>query len=165
MDAYLAAVDVPGAVRDLLARSQAMGGLRGAYLEGVARSLGIMWELAQEQLGRGPAVPYARCVQSSCGRAPEPSRPEEKRRRLAELLARAGHPSGTPAELLEAVDAWRAERLVPRKSVRQLGDAFIAQLEEGTRRHVVPHLPASLHDVPRANVRSCPSRTPGSPAP
>ena len=156
VDAYLAAVDVPGAVRDLLARSQAMGGLRGAYLEGVARSLGIMWELALEQLGRGPAVPYARCVQSSCGQAPEPSRPEEKRRRLAELLARAGHPSGTPAELLDAVDAWRAERLVPRKSVRQLGDAFIAQLEEGTRRHVVPYLPPSLHGVPRANVTFLP---------
>ena len=29
-------VDVPGAVRDLAARSRAMGGLRGAYLEGVA---------------------------------------------------------------------------------------------------------------------------------
>jgi hypothetical protein len=156
VDAYLDAVDVPGAVRDLLARSQELGGLRGAYLEGVARSLGIMWELAEEQLGRGPAVPYSRCVQSSCGQAPEPSRPEEKRRRLAELLARAGHPSATPAELLEAVDAWRAERLVPRRSVRQLGDAFIAQLEEGTRRHVVPFLPASLHGVPRANVTFLP---------
>jgi hypothetical protein len=156
VDAYLSAVDVPGAVRDLLARSQAMGGLRGAYLEGVARSLGIMWELAEEQLGRGPTVPYARCVQSSCGQAPGPSRPEEKRERLAELLARAGHPSRTPAGLLEAVDAWRAQRLVPRKSVRQLGDAFIARLEEGTRRHVVPYLPASLHGVPRANVTFLP---------
>jgi hypothetical protein len=156
VDAYLAEVDVPGAVRDLAARGRALGGLRGAYLEGVAGSLGVMWELVQERLGRGPAVPYARCVQSSCGRAPEPSRPEERRRRVADLLARAGHPSGTPGELLAAVDAWRAQRLVPRKSIRQLADAFIALFEEGARRHVVPHLPASLRGVPRANVRFLP---------
>ena len=152
VDAYLAAVDVPGAVRDLLARSRAMGGLRGAYLEGVAGSLEVMWDLALEQMGRGPAVPYSRCVESSCGQPPAPSRPEEKRRRVADLLARAGYPSRSPGELLAAVDAWRAERLAPRKSIRALSDAFIAQLEEGTRRHVVPHLPASLHGVPRANV-------------
>jgi hypothetical protein len=115
-----------------------------------------MQELVEERLGRGPAVPYARCVLASCGRAPEPSQPVEKRRRLADLLARAGHPSTTPDGLLAAVDAWRAARLVPRKSIKQLSDAFIAQLEEGTRRHVVPHLPASLHDVPRANIQFLP---------
>ena len=156
VDAYLAEVDVPGAVAGLSARGRAMGGLRGAYLEGVAGSLTVMWDLSRELLGRGPAVPYERCVKSSCGRPPGPSRPEEKRLRVAELLARAGHPSRTPGELLAAVDAWRAGRLVPRKSVRQLADAFIAWLEEGTRRHVVPHLPASLHGVPRANVRFLP---------
>ena len=156
VDSYLAEVDVPGAVADLSARSRAMGGLRGAYLGGVAGSLTVMWDLSRELLGRGPAVSYERCVKSSCGRPPGPSRPEEKRLRVAELLARAGHPSRTPGELLAAVDAWRAGRLVPRKSVRQLGDAYIAWLEEGTRRHVVPHLPASLHGVPRANVRFLP---------
>ncbi|MGA8892516.1 MAG: hypothetical protein WB493_13175 [Anaeromyxobacteraceae bacterium] len=156
VDAYLAAVDVPGAVRALGEGSRALGGLRGAYLEGVSDSLGVMWDLVLELLGRGPAVPYSRCVTSSCGEAPSPSRPEEKRRRVADLLARAGHPSSSPAGLLAAVDAWRAERLVPRRSIRQLSDAFVALLEEGTRRHLVPHLPASLHDVPRANVRFVP---------
>src|SRR5512137_1113375 len=124
LDAYLAEVDVPGALRDLAAGALALSGLRGAYLEGLAGSLQVMWDLAQELLGRGPAVPYERCVNSSCGRPPGPSRPEEKRRRVTELLARAGHPSGSPAELLAAVDAWRAERLVPRRSIRQLADAF-----------------------------------------
>ena len=57
------------------------------------------------------------------------------------------------------------ERLVPRRSIRQLADAFIALLEEGTRRHVVPHLPASLHGVPRANVRFVPLEDARSPAP
>ena len=156
IDAYLAAVDLPGALRDLAAGAAQVGGLRGAYLGSMAESLGIMWELSQERLGRGPVVPYQRCVLASSGQAPEPSKPEEKRRRVADLLARAGHPSKTPAELLAAVDAWRAARLVPRKSIKQLGDAFIAQLEEGTRRHVVPHLPASLHQVPRANIQFLP---------
>ena len=156
VDGYLAAVDVPGAVSGLSARALAMGGLRGAYLEGVAGSLAIMWDLTLERLGRGPAVPYERCVKASCGSVPSPSRPEEKRLRVAELLARAGHPSGTPGELLAAVEDWRTQRLVPRRAIRQLGDAFIAWLEEGTRRYLVPYLPASLHAVPRANVRFLP---------
>src|SRR5512135_2310334 len=132
VDAYLAAVDVPGAVRELAVHARAVGGLRGAYLDGEAECLSVMWDLVQEMLGRGKAVPYERCVAASCGRPPEPSEPEEKRRRVAELLARSGYPSRTPEELLRAVDAWRAERLVPRKSIKQLADAFIAQLEEGT---------------------------------
>lgn len=156
VDAYLAAVDVPRAMAELRALGRSHGGLRGAALEGTAESLEVMWALTCEVLGRGPEVPYERCVLASTGRAPEPSRPEEKRRRVAELLARAGHPSGTPHELLAAVDAWRAARLVPKKSLRQLSDAFIALLDEGTRRHVVPHLPPSLREVPRANITFLP---------
>jgi hypothetical protein len=156
VDAYLAAVDVPGGIADLRARARGLGELRGAYLGGVAESLDVMWALVQELLGRGPAVPYERCVEACTGRAPEPARPEERRRRVAELLARAGHPSRTPDELLAAVDAWRAARLVPQKAIRALGAAFIAQLEEGTRRHVVPHLPAALREIPRANIRFLP---------
>jgi hypothetical protein len=156
VDAYLEAVDVAAAVRELARLAGAIGGLRGAYLSGMADSLQAMWELSLELLGRGPKVDYDRCVHTSTGRAPEPSRPEEKRRRVAELLGQAGYPAGSPEALLAAVDAWRAERLVPRKSIAQLADAFIAQLDEGTRRHVVPHLPPSLRDVPRANIKFLP---------
>ncbi len=156
LDAYLAAVDVPGAVREMGERGRAMGGLRGAYLDGMSGCLATMWDLALEMAGRGPAVPYDRCVVASTGKPPEPSRPEEKRREVAALLAQAGHRSGTPEELLAAVDAWRRERLVPRKSIPQLAGAFIAELEAGTVRHVVPHLPAALRDVPRANIRFLP---------
>jgi hypothetical protein len=156
VEAYLAAVDVPAAVRTLGAEARARSDLRGAYLAGVAESLEVMWDLSREMLGRGEAVPYERCVRASCGRPPEPSRPEARRRRVAELLARAGHPSSTPASLLEAVDAWRRERLVPGKAVRALATATIAWLEEGTRRNVVPHLPAELREVPRAEVEFLP---------
>jgi hypothetical protein len=156
LDAYLAAVDVGAAVKELARLAGVVGGLRGAYLAGMADSLQAMMELSAELVGRGPKVDYDRCVVTSTGKAPEPSQPEAKRRRVGELLAKAGYRAGTPEELLAAVDAWRGERLVPKKSIGQLADAFIAQLDEGTRRHLVPHLPAALRDVPRANITFLP---------
>ncbi len=57
------------------------------------------------------------------------------------------------AKLLAAVDHWRGERLVPRKSIPMMAEAVIAQLDAGTARHVAPHLPRSLQSVPRANIR------------
>ncbi|WP_242342828.1 hypothetical protein [Anaeromyxobacter terrae] len=148
IDAYLAAVDVPAAIDEVTAQGRALGGLRGAFVAGQGESLRVMWELVEELRGRGPKVPYERCVVASTGKPPERSRPDEKRKLLADLL----RVPAEPQRLLAAVDAWRGERLVPRKALKLLADGFIAQLEEGTRRHVVPYLPASLHAVPRANV-------------
>jgi len=152
IDAYLAAVDVPGAIDEVAAQGRALGGLRGAFLAGQGESLRVMWELVEELRGRGPKVPYERCVVGSTGKSPEPSRPDSKRQLLAELL----RVPAEPPRLLAAVDGWRRERLVPRKAIKLLADGIIAQLEEGTRRHVVPYLPASLHAVPRANVEFLP---------
>src|SRR5512142_2153518 len=42
IDAYLAAVDVPGAIRDMAERGRAAGGLRAAYFEGEAICLSAM---------------------------------------------------------------------------------------------------------------------------
>jgi hypothetical protein len=156
IDAYLADVDVLGACREMAAQGRELSGPRGAYLAGMGECLEIMWDLAQEMLGRGPEVPYERCVVGSTGRPPEPSRPGEKIARVADLLAGAGYPSRTPEELLAAVDAWRAARLVPQRSIKQLADAFIAQLDAGTQRHVVRYLPPALRGIPRANIRFLP---------
>ncbi|MGC4000175.1 MAG: hypothetical protein QM767_23160 [Anaeromyxobacter sp.] len=156
IDAYLAAVDVQGAIAEMGAQGKALGGLRGAYLVGQAECCQVMYELVQELRGKGPKVAYERCVIGSTGRPPEPSQPAAKKDLLARLLSKAGYKTGSPAELLAAVDAWRKERLVPKKSIKQMADALIAQLEEGTRRHVVPYLPASLHGVPRANIQFLP---------
>ncbi|HET7753730.1 MAG TPA: hypothetical protein VFK85_07450 [Anaeromyxobacteraceae bacterium] len=156
IDAYLAAVDVRRAIDELADRSKAIGGLRGAYLAGLAESLMVMWDLVQELRGKGPRVPYERCVLASTGKPPERSDPRSKREQLASLLAGAGYATGSPDALMAAVDAWRKERLVPRKAIRQLASAFIAELEEGTRRNVAPYLPASLQAVPRANVEFLP---------
>jgi len=158
IDAYLAAVDVKGEIDAVWKEGRALGGLRGAFFDGLGECLSAMWDLSMEILGRGPAVPYERCVLASTGRPPSPSRPEEKRRRLAELLARAGYPSKThkDAELLSAVDAWRRERMVPPKTIPTLANAFIARFDAGTTKNLAPYLPADLRSVPRSNMTFVP---------
>ena len=111
-----------------------------------------MWDLAMELLAKGKPVPYERCVEASTGKPPEQSKPGEKRERVAELLAKAGHASKNGDELLAAVSAWRKERLVPMSCVRTLGDAVIALFDTLSVKHLVPHLPATLYPVPRANI-------------
>ena len=156
IDAYLAAVDVKGAINALAVEGRALPGLRGAFFDGLNESLSVMWDLSMEILGRGPAVAYERCVIAATGLPPEPSRPEEKRRRLMELLGGAGHPAKTGDELLAAVDAWRSERMVPARSIAALADAFIAQFDAGTARHLEPVLPEDLRGVPRSNMKFVP---------
>ncbi|MGA3098658.1 MAG: hypothetical protein ABSF25_19565 [Bryobacteraceae bacterium] len=156
LESYLAAVDIPGAIGGLKADAASIGGLRGQYLAGLALCFEIMWDLAMELLGRGPAVPYERCVLASTGRPPEPSHPEAKRERVAELLDRAGFPSNDRAGLLAAVDAWRGAHRVPMASIRALGAAVIAQFDQLTAAHVAPHLPPALSAVPRANIEFLP---------
>jgi hypothetical protein len=154
--AYLAAVDVQGAIRGLADESRAMGGLRGEYVCGLAVCFEVMWDLVMEIMGQGPPVPYQRCVRASTGFEPAPSEPGPKRQRVAELLARAGYPAHTADELAAAVDAWRRARLVPMASVRALGEAFIAHFERLCADNLVSHLPGELHSVPRANIRFLP---------
>ncbi len=156
VDAYLRAVDLPAAIAEVGALGRSEGSLRGAWLAGLTDALEVMWRLSEERLGRGPAVPYERCVLACVGRPPSPSRPEEKRQRLAALLSAAGHPSRSPEELLRAVDRWRAERLVPKKALRLVAGGLMAELDARTAVEVAPHLPPGLRDVPRAHVTFLP---------
>jgi len=109
-----------------------------------------MWDLAMEILGNGQAVPYARSVEASTGKGPEPSKPEAKRERVAELLSRAGY--STSNGVLDAVDAWRRERTAPMGSVKALGAAVIAYFDNLSAENLLPHLPPELANVPRANI-------------
>jgi hypothetical protein len=152
VNAYLAAVDVKGAIDRVLDEGRALGGLRGAHLSGLASCLEIMWDLVMEITGQGPAVAYERCVETITGRPPEPSQPEAKRRRVAELLAAVGYASNGGAALVGAVDEWRRARGVPRGRIAELGDECIAKYDELCRRNLLPHLPDELKTVPRANV-------------
>jgi len=151
--AYLEAVDVRGAIARVLGSARGIGGLRGAYLEGLALCCEVMWDLAMEMIGQGPAVPYDRCVRTILGRDPEPSQPEARRERVAELLVGAGHPVRDRHSLLASVDAWRAARRVPSKSIAAVGDAFVAYYDALSARNLAPYLPLELARVPRANVR------------
>jgi len=152
VEEYLKQVDIPSAIAGTRQEANAMGGLRGQYLAGLALCLDTMWDLAMEMLGKGPAVPYERCVEASTARAPEPSQPEAKRERVAELLGRAGHASADRDGLLAAVDAWRRERTVPMGSVKAMGAAVIAYFDQLSVEHLLPHLPVELARVPRANI-------------
>lgn len=156
IEAYLAAVAVPEAIAGLREEARTMPDVRRDYVTGLALCFDVMWEMAMEILGKGPAVPYERCVRASCGHDPTPSDPSAKRARVAELLAKAGYPSEDAAGLLAAVDAWRAARMVPMKSVKALADAVIAQYDRLSEAHLVPHLPAPSRPVPRANIEFLP---------
>ena len=83
-------------------------------------------------------------------RLPEPSKPEAKRERVAELLGRAGY--STSDGVLPAVDAWRRERITPMGSVKALGGAVIAYFDNLSAANLMPHLPGELANVPRANI-------------
>ena len=152
VDQYLREVDLPKAIAGVNSEAEKMGGLRGKYLAGLANCVQTMYDLAMEMMGKGAAVPYERCVESSTGRAPEPSSPQAKRERVAELLGRAGHPSTDNATLLEAVSAWRKDRVVPMASVRALSNGVIAYFDKLSEKHLQPYLPKELARVPRANI-------------
>jgi hypothetical protein len=151
MEEYLREVNLPQAIAGVRIEAGKLGGLRQPYLAGLANSLDVMWELAMEVFGKGDPVPYARCVEAATAKPPEPSRPEKKRERVAELLGRAGYTANV-AGLLEAVDAWRRDRVIPMASVRALGAAVIAHFDNLSAKNLLPYLPPELARVPRANI-------------
>jgi hypothetical protein len=153
VETYLREVDLPAAIAGVTSEAAKAGGLRGRYLDGLAVSLQVMWDLAMEILRKDAAVPYERCVEASTARPPEQSQPQLKCDRVTELLAKAGYAAaGSRDNLLAAVDAWRKERWAPMASVSGLGAAVIAQFDELSVRNVVPFLPKELATVPRANI-------------
>ena len=156
VEQYLRDVDIPAAIAGMKHEAATIAGLRGRYLVSLADCLTVMWGLAMEMLGQGPAVPYERCVMASTARAPEPSQPERKRERVAELLSEAGYPSSDRDSLLEAVDAWRRERTVPMGAVRAMGAAVIAYFDQLSASDLLPHLPKEMAAVPRANIEFLP---------
>ena len=113
LEAYLSAVDVRGAIARVRDEAGRGAGLRARYLEGLGLCFEVMLDLALEVAGRGEPVPYERCMRAILGRPGSPSDPAANRERVRELLAAAGRPSSDGPGLLAAVDAWRAERIVP----------------------------------------------------
>jgi hypothetical protein len=152
VEQYLREVDIPGAIAGIRKEASAIQGPRQSYLIGLAVSLETMCDLAMEVLGKGDPVPYTRAVEASTGKPPEPSDPESKRERAAELLGRAGYKSSGSAELLSAVDAWRKDRVIPMASVRGLGASVIAHFDNLSAKNLLPYLPRELAGVPRANI-------------
>ena len=156
VESYLRDVDLPAAIAGLRKEAARCAEPRRAYLVSLADSLEVMWDLAMEVLGKGDPVPYTRAVEASTARPPEPSRPEAKCERVAELLGRAGHSASHSGGILAAVDAWRSERVTPMASVQALGQAVIAHFDALSAKNLVPYLPPELATVPRANINFMP---------
>jgi hypothetical protein len=152
VEEYLRQVNLPQAIAGIRQEAGKMGELRQSYLTGMAVSLETMWDLAMELLGKGDPVPYTRSVEAATAKPPEPSRPARKRERVSELLGRAGYSSSATGGLLEAVDAWRRDRVIPMASVRALGAAVIAHFDNLSAKNLLPYLPQELARVPRANI-------------
>ncbi len=152
---YIAAIKVRDAIAGVADAAKNISGTRGSYFAGLATCLDAMWALAMEVIGEGPEFAYEKAVLASTARAPEPSQPIAKRERVRELLSKAGYNS-TGDSLLSAVDAWRAERVIPMASVKSLGQAVIAHFDNLSARNLVPYLPAELAKVPRANINFMP---------
>ena len=156
VDSYLRDLNLRDSIAGIRIESQSTDPLRRAYLAGLADCLETMLDLALEVLGEGDPVPYERAVIASTGKVPEPSSPEAKRNRVAELLSRAGYSISGNDNLLAAVDAWRRERNVPMASVRSLGAAVIALFDQLSARNLLPSLPPDLAAIPRANIEFLP---------
>jgi len=156
VEEYLRQVDLPQAIAGIRDEARKISGTRSHYFQGLTLCLETMWDLAMEVLGKGDPVSYSRCVQSSTGKLPEPSNPQAKRERVAELLGRAGYATSGSAGLLGAVDGWRGDRVVPMASVRALGAAFIAHFDRLSAANLLRHLPQDLWSVPRANIEFLP---------
>ena len=166
LSAYLAKVDVKGAIQLVLASSQEIGGLRGAHLEGLGLCCEVMLALAMEIVGQGPAGALRALRADDHGRT-----------------ARAVPPGRETASSRGAAFGSRVssgERGVAARVSGRL--AFRAPRAEGidcdTRRRVHRSLRRALRKAPgpvppcRACPRcraptcgSCRSRTRGSPAP
>jgi hypothetical protein len=156
VEAYLGAVDLKGAIAAVATEARGFEGLRRRYVEGLAECLAVMADLALEILGKGEPVPYERCVQAATGRAPSPSDPVAKRRRVQELLARGGFVVEGNEALLAAVDAWRRQRYVPMCSIRAMSAAFIAKYAALSERTLRPYLPPEMRGVPMHNIEFLP---------
>jgi len=153
VDAYLDAVNLREAFDVIASEGAAQPGVRGPFLAGLSTCIEVMWDLAMEALDRGEPVPYARSVEASTGEEPTPSDAADKVAAVTTLLDEAGY---TGDSILEAADRWRGDRMVPAATIGALARAFIAELEAGTRAHVLPYIPQEMHEVPRSNVEFMP---------
>lgn len=145
---YLKDIDLPGSIAGIRKEAAEIGGLRGAYLDGLAVCIETMLDLALEVAEKGEPVPYSRAVVASTGKPPEPSQPEAKRQRVRDLLDLAGY----KGSLLEAVDTWRKERVIPMASVKAFGSAVISYFDQLSEKNLLPYLPVEFRSVPRANI-------------
>ena len=143
----------PRAIAGMRQEAARLRELREPYLAGMAVSLEAMWDLAMEVLGKGDPVPYARAVEASTAKPPEPSRPRSQARTRCRIAGPRRILAAQSGGILEAVDAWRRERVTPMASVRALGAAVIAHFDALSAQRIWFRIfRQELARVPRANI-------------
>ncbi len=161
IDAYLEAVDVPAAIA-AVRRRRPRGRRAARPLPRGPRAL------LRGDVGARPGAARARRAGALPARGRglvrrrhrRPREPGAKRERVAALLDARGL-RRRPARRRSSAGA--RERLVPRKSITALADAFIAQLDAATAREPDAAPAGVARAACRAPTsRSCRSRTPGS---
>jgi hypothetical protein len=156
VEKYLREVNLPAAIPEFAKRL--------TNLAGCAASTWPAWPTASKPCGTwrwrssawAPAVPYARSVESSTGRPPEPSKPEAKRDRVAELLgiARAIRP---PATAVAGSGGCVAARASNADGIgARVERAVIAYFDNLSARTCCRICPSELARVPRANINFLP---------
>ena len=136
IDRYLGVVDVPGAIAGMTAAGKKLGGLRGAYFDGLgALLLGDVGSRAGDARTRRARLLRAvrpRLDGQAAGAVASGVEATARRR-----AARAGGASSrkTARSCSPPCDAWRRERRVPRSPSARSPTAFIAQFDAGTAKH------------------------------
>lgn len=157
VQAYVARFDLRGTLRRAGEAASRFEAGRRSYVAALIDSLGLMLDLADEKLDMGQPVPYERCVVASTGRKPMLLDAGEERAAVTEDLGRLGiKVAAGAAGLLEAVDAWRRTCLVTSAALAEVSTRLVRDYDALVERHVVPHLPAELRRIPRANVKFIP---------
>ncbi len=167
VEQYLREINLPAAIAGVRHHAEMLHRRCAAIIStGLAMCLETMWDLAMELVGKGDPVPYTRCVEASTGKPPEPSQPQAKRERVAELLGRAGYTCATAADLLAAVDALATRSQCAHgvgAHAGRGGHRLLRQSQRGAT--CCPICRRSLRRCRAPTSSSCPSRMRGSPAP
>lgn len=152
--AYIAKARPADQIDRMVEHARGFEPMRRALVTGLADTMRVQLDLALERLGAGPAVDYDRCVIASTGTTAKEADTQAELEQVKDLLGAAGEkiPAGENG-LIEAVDAWRARTWVGHEGIDKANQRVIGELEALVQKNFLPHVPAELKAVPRANVR------------
>ena len=164
IDAYLAAVDVPGAIRGAARPAAAPGAARGSTSRASRECFEAMWDLAMEVLGHGEPVPYAALRAGVHRPAAGAVRPRGQARARGRAAGRAGIPFPEPRRTAGSRGRVAEERRDSHGLGQDAGRGGHRLFRPADRAQTwCRTCPRNCAPCRAPTSSSCPSRTPGSP--